>query len=262
MDLLALVADRFVYPCPGGKCDCTTYSVAGVQCLIRHGQGSSRVIVYVHGNETTLSDLKKSGIVDVLAMQCNATVFAPEYPGYGDMQNEPRGLGEMCDICYADKISAVVEAIQNNGAKNISLIGRSIGCGIAMKSVTTSAAVQSAVDNITLISPFTSLSSLFPYPLQCFAQNRMDNAKMLRHVQCPLLLIHGSDDNLIPVSHSEELQKCHDNCTLHVIPSMKHTISSNIIGHFADRIRRFIHYGETTKSAVEFTDFDVFKPKQ
>ena len=107
-DCFAYVADRFVYPGPTRTCRSTTYNIGGTQCYVRHGAGSDRVIVYVHGNETTLEDLRQSGIIDVLAMQCNAAVVAPEYPGYGDMASFVRGYGHVADEKLADSVTNVI----------------------------------------------------------------------------------------------------------------------------------------------------------
>ena len=160
MDVFAFIADRFVYPGRHKQCQTTTYNVGGVQCYIRHGAGSAKIIVYVHGNETTLEDLRNGGILDVIAIECNATVVAPEFPGYGDMYGRERGLGHVADMKISDAVSDVICALAENGANDISLVGRSIGCAIALKSITNSVNVSKQISNLTLVSPFSCLQKL------------------------------------------------------------------------------------------------------
>ena len=261
MDVFAFIADRFVYPGHNRVCQGTTYNVGGVQCYIRHGAGSDRVIVYVHGNETTLEDLRKGGILDVIALDCNATVVAPEFPGYGDMYTSNRGVGHVADTKISDAVSDVVCALSENGVDDISLVGRSIGCALALKSITTSVKVEKLVSNVTLVSPFTSLQSMFPPMVHCLAQNRLDNSVAITNVRCPVLILHGSDDTLIPLDHAETLASLNTHVTLNVVDGMQHVINSAIVSKLCTRMRPFVHAGTNSIGLAPLTGFDVFKPE-
>lgn len=262
MDIFGFVADHFVYPGPDRACMSTTYDVGNVQCYVRHGAGSDRVVVYAHGNETTLEDLRQSGILDVLAMECNASVVAPEYPGYGDMADFTRGYGHDADGKMAESVTNVVEALVDSGCKHITLIGRSVGCAIALRSLTCSVCVDQHVNNVVLISPFSSLRDVFPPMARCVAQNRLDNSSAIQKVSCPVLILHGADDTLIPFEQSEELQTSCSNAQLKRIDGMQHVISSRLISRLSEHIRPFIHKGFSTSSQSPLVSFDVFQSKQ
>lgn len=262
MDIFGFFADRFVYPGPDRACMTTTYNVGGTQCYVRHGAGSDRVIVYAHGNETTLEDLRQSGILDVLALECNASVVAPEYPGYGDMAEFDRGYGRDADEKMGDSITSVVEALVDSGCKHITLIGRSVGCAIALRSLTCSVSVDQHVNNVVLISPFSSLRDVFPPIARCVAQNRLDNASAIQKLSCPVLILHGADDTLIPFEQSEQLHACCANAQLKRIDGMQHVISSRLISRLCEHVRPFIHNGFSTSSESPLVSFDVFESKQ
>ena len=262
MDILGFLADRFVYPGADRTCLTTTYDVGGIQCYVRHGAGSSRVIVYAHGNETTLEDLRQSGIIDVLAMECNASVVALEYPGYGDMADFERGYGHDADDKMGSSITSVVEALVDSGCKHITLVGRSVGCAIVLRSITRSVCVDENVNNVVLISPFSSLREVFPPLARCVAQNRLDNASAIQKLTCPVLILHGLDDTLIPFEQSEQLKSCCPNAQLKSINGMQHVISSRLISRLCEHIRPFIHHGYGTSSESPLVSFDVFQSQQ
>lgn len=55
-----------------------------------------------------------------------------------------------------------------------------------------------------LIAPFTSVFRVaFPFPL--FPRDRFQNLKLIRDMDTPLLVIHGENDEVIPVSHGRTL---------------------------------------------------------
>lgn len=262
MDLFAYVSDRFVYPSPDRKCTCVTYDVGGVQCAIRHGKGSDKVIVYVHGNETTLFDLTSAGIIDAIALECNATVVAPEFPGYGDMANKSRGHGHVADACISDTIGTVVGTLKDHGASDICLMGRSIGSAIVIKGMSSSQKMASGVSKVVLISPFTSLADMFPSTLRCMAQQRLDNVAGIQAIRCPVLLLHGSDDELVPSEHTHKIAQAKASCQLHIVEGMHHVVNVGIVRKLCTYIKPFLHSNVATTGGYTLSDFDVFKPEQ
>jgi len=89
--------------------------------------------------------------------------------------------------------------------KDIVICGRSIGSGPAVH-----LAANRNPGALILISPFKSIQDTASSILGMFSfivKNRFDNLSKMKGVTCPLLLIHGQLDNLIPFSHSLELAK-------------------------------------------------------
>ncbi len=86
--------------------------------------------------------------------------------------------------------------------------GRSIGGGAA-----TLIAKQRPVAALGLESSFTRLSSLVAengYP-SFLLRDRFDNETVVRNLNVPVFLYHGSEDDLIPISHSEKLGQVANN---------------------------------------------------
>lgn len=65
---------------------------------------------------------------------------------------------------------------------------------------------------LILLSPFTSSKALLSshkacncLDLSCLMANHFDTENLIEKIKCPLLLIHGEEDKLIPPVHSEKL---------------------------------------------------------
>lgn len=85
------------------------------------------------------------------------------------------------------------------------ILGRSIGSGPACY-VTSKRNPKSLV----LISPFVSIKNLirfhFSLCVSTFISERFDNINCINTIVCPVLLIHGIKDTLIPHENSEQLE--------------------------------------------------------
>ena len=85
------------------------------------------------------------------------------------------------------------------------MYGRSIGSGVAVD-----VAAKQSCKGLILESPFSSLSTLANEKLPLFFPSlylrfRFDNIGKMNRVKCPVIFLHGSDDTLIPPSHSAKL---------------------------------------------------------
>lgn len=108
-------------------------------------------------------------------------------------------------------------------SNQIILFGRSIGCAVAL-TVTQKYSVYCTV----LLSPFLSLKKVAT-DLYCNCAGSMlkevfDNEENCRKIECPLLIIHGAKDTLVPFEHSLKLLSgCQSYCRLKIIENMTHT---------------------------------------
>jgi hypothetical protein len=93
-------------------------------------------------------------------------------------------------------------------AENVVLLGESLGSGVA-----TYVAAHRPVGGIILQSPYVSIEKvgkeqlpvLRMYPTFMFPRIRLDNLAELKKAHQPLLILHGEQDELIPIRHSEIL---------------------------------------------------------
>jgi fermentation-respiration switch protein FrsA (DUF1100 family) len=93
----------------------------------------------------------------------------------------------------------------NVNPKDIVICGRSIGSGPAVY-----LAAYRKPGALILISPFLSIRETANTILGVFkfvVADRFNNIGVINNVSCPLLIIHGQKDNLIPFAHSIQLSE-------------------------------------------------------
>ncbi|KRW99902.1 hypothetical protein PPERSA_12578 [Pseudocohnilembus persalinus] len=126
-----------------------------------------------------------------------------EYSGYGIYKGNS---SEQQIIDDALEIMKYLTININIDTQNIIIIGRSIGTGIA-----TLLASQYEFMALFLISPFTSLRAVVKHIAggiaQYFIKDRFKNIEYISKVQCPIYIVHGKQDKMIPYSHSLELKE-------------------------------------------------------
>ena len=133
-----------------------------------------------------LEDLRRAGF----------GVFAFDYEGYGTSQGRPSEQG-----AYEDEEAAYDYLVGRLGVRpdRIIIFGRSVGSGPAVYLASRKPAAA-----LILQSPFLSaFRVLTRVPLLPF--DRFPNYKRIGHVRCPVLVIHGPNDNVIPFWHGEKL---------------------------------------------------------
>jgi fermentation-respiration switch protein FrsA (DUF1100 family) len=146
-----------------------------------------------HGNAEDLGDdrpwleeLRRAGF----------NVFAYDYQGYGTSQGKPTERG-----AYADENAAYdyLTASLKTPPDRVVLLGRSVGSGPAVH-----IAVRRPVAALILQSPFVSAFRVVTHvPLLPF--DKFANYKEIGRVRCPLFIIHGTSDNVIPIWHGQKL---------------------------------------------------------
>jgi abhydrolase domain-containing protein 17 len=155
---------------------------------------ASVTVLFAHGNAEDLGqlvpfleELRRTGFA----------VLAFDYRGYGmSTGGPPAATGATSDM----------EAVYRHAVKTLSippsrlvLYGRSVGSGPA-----TDLAARVPIGGLVLESAFVSAFrvltrvSLLPF-------DRFHNVRHIRRVHAPILVIHGTEDEVIPVSHGRLL---------------------------------------------------------
>jgi len=253
--------DRFVYPSPTDKTRVTTYDFNGIQCLYRPHESSCKYIVYAHGNLMTLQSVYESGIADAIGASCSANVIVPEYAGYGDLENCNRGVGPDADNLLYNDVKKVLEYLESRNVTRVYLVGRSLGTGVVMGTLSTYPKMCDMVEGVSLISPFKSLNSLCPRMIQCIVPSRMPSDRYIKTVasNVRMMLIHGTVDELITPDHSEALAAAANaNVQVELIPGMSHAINHRDIQQICTRLAKFTFAQDTERHAISP---DVFQSK-
>lgn len=147
------------------------------------------------------------GVIDSWAERLSAlreqgfNCLLVEFPGYGRSAGQPTAASLKQTFCAAyDWVVAKPEVEPSQ----IIGLGRSMGGGIIMM-----LADNRPLCQIWLFSTFTSLTPFFTRRgIPGFVlKDRFDNLKRLASKTVPSLILHGSADDVIPVSHGKALVK-------------------------------------------------------
>ena len=150
-------------------------------------------ILYSHGNGEDLGDL--SGLLEELR-GAGFAVFAFDYRGYGTSGGAPSEEGVYRD---ADAAYDYLMKVLNVEPGRVVALGRSLGGGVAVD-----LASRKQLGGLVIESSFTTAFrvmtrvSLLPF-------DKFRSASKIGRVRCPVLVIHGRRDEVVPFSHGEEL---------------------------------------------------------
>jgi dienelactone hydrolase len=121
-------------------------------------------------------------------------VLAVEYPGYGIYKGAPSEKNVLLDAEAA--YNYLLNEMHCN-EEDIFVAGRSIGSGPA-----TWLASKRNPGMLILVSPFTSIRAVvknnFGSTAQYFIKERFNNLENIPAVKCPVFILHGKKDTLIP----------------------------------------------------------------
>ncbi len=198
--LAYLVSDRMIFLPPsatyrdGGETLSLT-TADGVQISAVHllNQRAEYTILYSHGNAEDL------GLIAPLLAQLREwgfAVFAYDYRGYGTSRGTPleRGAYEDVDAAYA-----YLTRVLGVPPGRIIAYGRSVGSGPAVH-----LAARRPLAGLIVESAFvTAFRVLTRVPLLPFDKFR--NIDEIARVSCPVLVMHGVQDDIVPVAHGRRL---------------------------------------------------------
>lgn len=168
-------------------------------------QGAPVLLVHAHSNGCDIGDMRQTlqNISDSLKVH----VMSFEFPGYG------LHLGNANMRSIDDAASAVLNYISNDLKINLSQVvwyGRSIGSGPALRAVhRITQELHQKPGGVVLQCGFANFPEVAGHLFGRLAKrlvNRLwPNEAMLKDLQCPVLLIHGRNDTMIPINQSEKL---------------------------------------------------------
>ncbi|WP_370480021.1 alpha/beta hydrolase [Tamlana flava] len=168
------------------------------------------IVLYLKGNSKSIRGWGKFA-VDFT--RHNYNVLMVDYRGFG------KSTGKRSQKAIKRDLQQVYNRIKERTTEDrIILYGRSLGSGFAAKLASMNSPKMLILDapyySMTKVTaryaPFMPLSVLLKYPLPTF--------KWLKYVQCPIHIIHGTNDKLIPYKTSLKLSKINPKLTkLHTV---------------------------------------------
>lgn len=167
--------------------------------------------------------------------------------GVGALLLDPRGYGASAGSpseagWHADGAAALAWlGAQGVAPERVVLVGVSIGSGIAVP-----LAARAPVRGLILEGAFTSLADMaqahYPFlPCGLLLKDRYDNLAAAPRVTCPVLLLHGVEDRIVPAPHAERLARAFPTPpTLHQVPGFGHN-DLGLWPAYASTLRTFLH---------------------
>jgi pimeloyl-ACP methyl ester carboxylesterase len=157
------------------------------------------VILLCHGNGGNLYNWL--GLAEVFA-ELGFDVFLFDYRGYGDSEGSPDEEGTYLD---ADAAWSHLVSERKIPAARIVIYGRSLGGAVASH-----LAAAHAPGGLIVDSSFTTIRefAMEKYPrllVRLGLTYEYDNVANLGKIRCPVLVIHGRDDELVPLRHGEAI---------------------------------------------------------
>ncbi|MFT6167364.1 MAG: pimeloyl-ACP methyl ester carboxylesterase [Vicingaceae bacterium] len=163
------------------------------------------VVLYLKGNSKSM---KGWGKFAVDFTRHDYDVFMIDYRGFG------KSTGRRTQKAIKNDLQLIYNKMKEKvDEKYIILYGRSLGSGFATKLASTNQPRMLVLDapyyslrKVTArYAPFMPMSVILKYPIPTY--------KWLKYVECPIHIIHGTNDKLIPFKSSVKLSKIKPNLT-------------------------------------------------
>ncbi len=196
-----------------------------------HPDPAGPAVAFFHGNGENLETMRMSGTFEQLAA-LGAHVLAIDYPGYG------RAIGEPSEASLtAAGEAALAWLAERHPTSRRVVVGWSLGAAVAIRTVAAddeprrradAMSRQRRADALILLSAWSDLASLAAvhYPSWMVGlgiKDKYDSVAAAAGVEVPVLMIHGSVDELIPLAQGRKLhQALGDRATFVEVPGAGH----------------------------------------
>jgi len=182
-------------------------NINGIHFKVRRPKG---IVVYLKGNSRSIKGWGKFAI-DFTRLGFDVLMI--DYRGFGKSTGirTEAGIKKDLQYCYDELKKQVNE-------KYIVLYGRSLGSGFAAKLASTNNPRMLVLD-----APYYSLSHMAKrylpiMPMTLLMRFPVRTYRWLKYVKCPVKIIHGTNDKLIPFKTSIKLSKINpDNTRLYPV---------------------------------------------
>jgi hypothetical protein len=173
-------------------------------------------VLYLHGNAGNRRDWAQ---VAPPFIEQGYNLLILDYRGYGDSDGRPGEKG-----LYRDGDAAWAWLHERTGRDGLPayILGKSLGSGVA-----TYLAATYSPSGLILDSAFTSMSQLIAYHARWLPRflvpDLYPSLARVERITCPTLVLHGDQDDLVPLSHGLSLyDKLQAPKALGVIPGAGH----------------------------------------
>ncbi len=176
---------------------------------LEHKPGAKKWFVVFHGNR--FAAYTRSWIVDAVhSMPYHFVVV--EYPGYSKDPTSPSMK------LFKEYALDVLDALKVQENLPFVLFGESLGTGIVnfLGSEATSKNFQ--IDRVILNAPYDSItrvarSKFWMFPVGWVVRDSFPAAEWAKKIKCPILILHGTQDETVPFRNGENLLSAYPKST-------------------------------------------------
>jgi uncharacterized protein len=160
---------------------------------------SPQVLIWLHGNAENIGFcLAQQRAVAATGIN----ILSVDYRGYGKSEGKPGETGVYQD---ADAAYEYLTNQRRFRPEDIFVFGHSLGGAVAVD-----LASRRKCGGLIVQSSFTSARAMakqmFPVPLVEYAmKSRFDSKEKIRHVRAPILIVHGTKDEVVPYAMGRRL---------------------------------------------------------
>eukprot|EP00397_Hematodinium_sp_SG-2012_P003418 GEMP01003426.1.p1 GENE.GEMP01003426.1~~GEMP01003426.1.p1 ORF type:complete len:807 (+),score=148.58 GEMP01003426.1:245-2665(+) len=213
MTWLQSIVDMITFPSPPSSYSLVSHRElffvqngnAPVPCMLYSlRSGSPLLVVYCHSNGCDIGDMHAALHCMAESFHCHLLSF--EFPGYGlyEGKSSMKTIDNTCN--------ALLDYLENVLRVDLSRVvwyGRSIGSGPAINMANVCASrgiepagliVQCGFCNFKEVARF-----LFGRVAKRLVAHKWDNERLIARLKCPVLILHGKKDKMIPPEHAERL---------------------------------------------------------
>ena len=169
-----------------------------IQSYFIPNSSSDKVLIYFHGNAGNICH-RLPDLMQISSFGIN--VLGVGYRGYGKSQGVPSEEG-----LYIDGKSSLRYVTDQLGfsLNNVIVLGRSIGSTVAINT-----AQNLNINGLILVAPLTSgrdhANATGLGAVSFLAGNAFDNKSKIKNILCPVLIIHGTRDQVIPFDMGKKI---------------------------------------------------------
>ena len=235
-------SDRTILPEGARDIDIAITDNASIGCRLFTHDKNGPIILFFHGNGEIVSDYDTIGPE---YRQVGLNFLVTDYRGYGWSTGTPTATGLLEDA--RSLYQQLCQYMRNQGYTGpIFVMGRSLGSACA---IDVAALHNDEISGLVIDSgfaetlPLARLMGLDPDKLGITEEMGFGNKEKISRVTKPTLILHGAEDQLIPLAQAEKLMAaCGARAKeLQVIPGADHN-SLILVGGplYFQAIRRFI----------------------
>lgn len=193
------------------------------------------VLLFCHGNAGNIGDR----VYNVkLLHDAGIAVLIFDYRGYGRSEGKPSQVG-----VHRDARAAWDWLVHERGipASRVSLFGRSLGGAVAIELAT-----HVEPHRLIVESSFTSIADMaavaMPMVPRPLVPRLFDSITTIARVRCPVLVLHGTEDELVPFAMGRKLfDACHAPKRFVPIEGAGHNDTVDVGGRpYVECIRSFV----------------------